>query len=487
MPRCGLLLGLLLIACGPPGWAQFPDIATIDKASAKAIASVERSVVGIVVARADAYSAFEPKQPRAPGVLGKFEPAALLANVPETDHATRRRIADLDLASPDHVPEATATGLVLDKAGLILVPAHAVVRAKKLYVKLPDGKGSYADIHALDPRSDLAVLRLLAPPAGLVPATLGDGGTIRAGRFLLLVTNPFVARVRDSGPTASWGIVANVRQKLGTPEDSDRGRQTLHHHGTLLQLDARRDIPTGGGGVVLTFDGAVVGLLTAYPAPQPPETPGGFAMPLDDGLRRIIEVLRKGAEVEYGFLGVSPDKRLQGVGVSGVPKGSPAEQAGLRNGAVLLRIDGQPVADPDDLFLFVGAKLAGTTIQVEYQPGPGAQARTANVTLAKFWTQTPGSIVSRPGPAPAGLRVDWTSVLYQQGKVGRREMIPEGVVIRAVLPGSSADRAKLTPDEVITHVDGTQVRTPAEFYRAMAGAGAVKLTFKDREPVTLTR
>ena len=81
---------------------------------------------------------------------------------------TRRLVKELDLSSPDVVPESYGSGVVVDAdAGLVLTMAHVVHNATKVYVRLPGGRGSWADIHAADPRSDLAVLKLIDPPAGL--------------------------------------------------------------------------------------------------------------------------------------------------------------------------------------------------------------------------------------------------------------------------------------------------------------------------------
>jgi serine protease Do len=495
MPRCGwLLLAVVLVGAGLRGQDGPDEIRALDRAFQKTIARFDRCVVCILVSRDEGYDRFEEKKNREPGELGKFDAAALLLQVGEKDLATRRRIAELDLTAQAYVPESTATGLIIDKAGLILVPAHAVSRAKKLYVKLPGNKGSFADIHALDPRADLAVLRLLDPPEGLQAAALGDGGSVAKGQFVLLLGNPFAPGFREQNSTASWGMVANVRQKLPLPRsepkgDFDRSLLTLHHHGALLQVESRLNLNalTCNGGVVLNLDGEAVGLMTAYPAVAGGEIPGGFAVPFNEGMRRIIEVLRKGEEVEYGFLGVGMDTRFPGGGgavVSSVTDGSPAKRAKLIKGDTIVRIDGQAVTGDDDLFLMVGTKLAGNTIKVEFVRDRGLAPPVA-ITLAKFLVHMPGRIASRqPAPA-AGLRVDWTSIMAQRGG----GEIPPGVVVREVVPDSPAARASLRVDMVITHVAGKPVLTPAEFYRAMADTkGPVKVLVKDvATPFELTR
>src|SRR6185312_15964803 len=93
-----------------------------------------------------------------------------------------RAIASLDLSNPDNVPESFGSGVVIDAVqGLILTQAHVVRKATKIYVRLPGRRGSWADIHAADPRSDLAVLKLIDPPPNLKALRLGDGSKLRKG------------------------------------------------------------------------------------------------------------------------------------------------------------------------------------------------------------------------------------------------------------------------------------------------------------------
>src|SRR5207249_3082413 len=108
--------------------------------------------------------------PDYPGRLGKFDARAARKKVP-ADVRNRARIlraiAAHDLSAAKVVPESYGSGIVVDRTGLVLTCAHVVRNATRVYVRVPGGRGSWADIHAADPRSDLAVLKLLDPPAGL--------------------------------------------------------------------------------------------------------------------------------------------------------------------------------------------------------------------------------------------------------------------------------------------------------------------------------
>lgn len=392
---------------------------------------------------------------------------------------------DVPLHDPNQTPDSYGSAVVLDARGLLLTNYHVVRDATRIHVRLPGEKASYAEIHAADPRSDLAVLRLTDPKALPVPAIrMGDGGALRKGQFILSIANPFAAGFRDGSPSASFGIVSNLRQKVGKEVAEAERSRSLHHYGVLIQTDAKLNLGCSGGALV-NVKGELVGLTTALAAVAGGETPGGFGIPMDAGLRRIIDVLLRGEEVEYGFLGVSFQPggvvrplRGDGLPLQSVINGSPAWHAGLRGHETVLSVDDVPISSADDLFLQVGTLLAGTTCKIKASSGGGAP-RTYTVTLAKF--HVPGRIIAaKQPPALGGLRVDYTSILINRPDAGRfvNRGIPPGVVIREVVEGSPADTARLQPDKVILKVNGREVNSPAEYYREMqnAAGAAVDLT-----------
>jgi S1-C subfamily serine protease len=450
---------------------RLADALALQEAVQQSIERVEPSIACILVSRSEAYREFGAAPSGEPGKLGRFHPPAVR---PEDSHYSL--IRRLSLHSPETTPESFGSGVVLDETGLVLTQAHVVRKAAKVFVRLPSGRGSYADVHASDPRSDLAVLRLLDRVPNLKPLKFGDGGKLRKGSFVLSLSNPFAAGFRDGSPSASWGIVSNVRRR-STGQVSeipyDRSRHTVHHSGTLIQTDTRLNLGCSGG-ALLNLEGELVGLTSSMAALSGGETPGGFAVPVDDRLRRIIDVLRRGEEVEYGFLGVNIEGDAgAGVHLSRVMDNSPAQKGGLRGGDYVVAINGVPVRDSDDLFLLVGMQLAGSTVRVEAAQTPAGPRRTCVVKLAKY--PMPGPVVASSRPAArGGLRVDYTSVLTQASHTS----IPAGVVIREVVADSPAARARLRLDTRITRVNGHEVNAPAEFYREMdAAAGPAELTF----------
>jgi S1-C subfamily serine protease len=326
-------------------------------------------------------------------------------------------------------------------------------------------------------------------PARLTPLPLGDGDALRKGQFVVALANPFAAGFRDGSPSVSAGIVSNLRRRLARlPGESDRRRLCLHQFATLITTDARLNVGCSGGALI-NLKGEVIGLTTAYAALLGVETPGGFALPMTKGVRRIIDVLREGKEVEYGFLGVQFSRNgSRGALVEHVIKQSPADHARLREGDTLVSIAGMPVRDFDDVFVAVGTMLAGNEVIVERVRPGGGRPEAVAVILGKYDVLQPFIASNRQRPV-AGLLVDSTCLVVQRVRQEFPE-VPEGVLIREVEAGSPAERARLQPDRIISRVNGRKVTNPAEFYRAFQDArGEVELTllksFRGTEKVTL--
>lgn len=475
---CGFLL-LGLVGSAEPDRAA--ALLVLQDSVRQAIARAEPSIACILVSRSGKYRELDPTTSAVPGRLGDFHPPLVGFRRRRFD-AELQAIRNLDLSNPDTVPESYGSGVVIDvKQRLVLTLAHVVRNATKIYVRLPGDRGSWANIHASDPRSDLAVLQLIDPVVNLKALEIGDGGKLRKGDFILTLSNPFAAGYRDGSPSASWGIVSNLRRRsmgmLSEVEKSDRSRQPLYCFGTLIQTDTRLNLGCSGG-ALLNLRGELIGLTTSLAGISGGETPGGFALPLNAGMQRILQVLRRGEEVEHGFLGVRlqlPDRKPKGfVQIYDVMPGGPAQRGGLRANDFILSINGEEVHNNDELFVLTGTYLAGTEVRIVAAPSPRERGKPfQKVVLAKY--AVPGPVIASKRPeAPRGLRVDWTSTLSL-----RSTNIPEGVLITEVLPGSPAYKARLRTGTIITRVNDKPVSMPAEFYREMKPrSGTVEVTIR---------
>jgi serine protease Do len=502
MYRASFVLASAFLTCLPVARAGGDErparrLLALEQEFKDVVKQAEPSVVCILVSRSDAYSKLFHDSPPVdnPGKLGSFDPrkpvASKAAGASNAWSELPPEYRKYDLADPRTVPEAFGSGVVIEGGELLILTAYHVIRdATKIYVRLPGGKGSYADIHAADPRSDLAVLRLLNQDLRPLKAiTFGNGGRLEKGQFVVSLTNPYTAGFRDSGATMAWGIISNIRLRAAPwpweeEERSPDHPQALYLNSTLLQTDVPLSLGCSGG-ALMNLKGEMIGLTTARAAVSGSELAGGFAVPVDGATKRIIDKLRQGLEVEYGFLGVQHQNsptREEGVYVTALVPGSPAQMAGLQPPYCIESINGIHLRNYDDLYVTVASLLAGTEARLAVRGRP----EPLTVTLAKSLVR--GKIIASRKPEPVrGIRVDHTSVLFlQQDRrgafFGRQESIHPGVIVREVQPESRA-APYLKVNDVITSIkvrgSDVPVNSPAEFYREVAKVGA-------REPLELT-
>jgi serine protease Do len=448
----------------------------------------------VSLAPADAPLAARPLELALQSAIAKAEPAIACLLI----RRDRERPADLnrkptDLDDRTAPPDFYGSGVVIDPQGLILTNYHVVRKAGRILVRLParspdePPREANASIFAADSRCDLAVLKV--ERMGPLPAlSLGEGEKLKKGSLVIALGYPHAVGFREGSASATAGVISNLRRRPpGVTTEIDRTR-VFTNLGVLLQTDARLQLGSSGGALV-DLDGKLVGLTTATAAITGVDAPGGFAIPIDANYRRIIEVLSRGEEVDYGFLGVTTTNnplfdRPSGGGfyIDGVTPNSPADRAGLRRGDAILAVNGQTIREYDDLFLFLGAALAGRRTELKIQPFGERVPRTIEVTLVKYPIDTDKDAVraSKRPPSVYGLRVDYSSIVAKSG-----EPLPDGVLVREVLANSPAKAANLTEFvDVITHVNEKEVDTPADFYREVdrANKSGEKLRLTLRNP-----
>jgi serine protease Do len=233
------------------------------------------------------------------------------------------------------------SGIVWDARGLIVTNAH-VARTPAATVTFADGRAADARLVAHDPRRDLATLQVDAPPAGLVPATVGDANALRPGHVVLAHGHPL-----GHAHALSVGI---VHATDGTPF----GRQ----RGSVIAADIRL-APGNSGGPLANAAGEVVGVNSMIAGGL------GIAIP-STTVTRFLAASRPRPRLGVSLRPVTvalrgrPRTIATGLLVLEVAAGSPAARAGVLPGDVLLGVDGTPFAGADDLLArLVDAGAAG--------------------------------------------------------------------------------------------------------------------------------
>jgi serine protease Do len=501
---------LLLTVSALPVRGADPTLRSMEEQVQKSIESVSPGVVSIVVSHQD-YTGHGVKAGTKPGELGGYDPT-LDTKIQNVDvrrfgfgQIDRALVNKLDLSVPSNAADHLfASGVVLDaKEGLILTPYHVIEGATKIYIRGSNGAGSYANIQAADAKCDLAVLKCLGVPRGLKAVTMADvtiandanaKPTVKRGTMVLAVGHTLASGVGEGQPSASMGIISAVRQrsapvaKFSNVELQDK---PLHVQGGLIQADVRAGLGSSGAGL-FNLDGELIGLSTSLAAITGSEANGGYAIPMDRNYRRMVEVLKAGREVEYGFLGIARDRRGGWGGDAGrvliglMPNNSPARQGGLLENDELISIDGVKLREWDDLLITVAVAGAGNTVTVEYQRQSSNQTRTTSVTLGK--NANPMTLIaSVPAPTPFGLKVDYLSIKFAGvmfPNARQMDVLPNGVLLKEAEPESEAEAALKKIEApvgfwIITQVDDTKVSQPKELYKLITGKKRVKLHLAD--------
>jgi serine protease Do len=237
------------------------------------------------------------------------------------------------------------SGFIIDSSGLIVTNNHVVGHADKIVVSLTNGTRLPAEVIGSDELTDVALIKVQAT-SPLPAVAFGDSRQVEVGDWVLAAGNPF-----GLGGSVTAGIVSARGRDLGAgPFDN------------FLQLDAPIN-PGNSGGPIFNMDGQVVGVSTAIVSPSGGSVGIGFATP-SELVMPIINQLRTSGHIERGWLGVSVANSDNGVTIAGIERTSPAARAGLRQGDIILSVNGERIEGALGLIRTVAAVSPGSTVNL---------------------------------------------------------------------------------------------------------------------------
>ena len=252
------------------------------------------------------------------------------------------------------------SGVMVDGRGYVVTNNHVIEGADEIKVVLNSGDTLAAEVIGVDPDTDLALLKTSGGRGNLPVIPLGRSGGLRVGDVVLAIGNPF-----GVGQTVTMGIVsATGRNQLGITAFEN-----------FIQTDAAIN-PGNSGGALIDAHGNLVGINTAIFSKSGGNQGIGFAIPVDM-VRGTMQQLIEHGEVRRGWLGiagqdVTPElaesfglKETQGVLISGVTDGGPADRAGIRPGDVITRLDGELIDSAFDIVNAVAGRPPGSHVDIE--------------------------------------------------------------------------------------------------------------------------
>ncbi|TGJ95161.1 2-alkenal reductase, partial [Actinotalea fermentans ATCC 43279 = JCM 9966 = DSM 3133] len=293
------------------------------------------------------------------------------------------------------------SGVVIDTEGHVLTNNHVVEGAQDdtVQVTLSDGRLYEAKIVGLDPTTDLAVVKLVDPPSNLTPASFGDSDDVTVGESVLAVGNPL-----GLANTATTGIVSALDRPVAA-SGSDGGSTVVTN---AIQIDAAIN-PGNSGGPLFNAQGQVIGITSsiATTSNQSGSIGLGFAIPVNLAKNVSAQLIENGT-AEHAFLGVSMTDATatadgvtrRGAEVRSVSDGSPAAEAGITTGDVIVAIDGNPVSGAESLTGFVRERATGDVAKVTLVRD--GKTVDVDVTLAAKPTETTSGDQSGSGRQGSG-------------------------------------------------------------------------------------
>ena len=270
--------------------------------------------------------------------------------------------------------EGAGSGIVLDGQGHILTNYHVVEGAREIQVMLHDGSSHAARVVGIDPATDVAVIRVDAPPASLQPALFGASHDLRVGQRVFAIGNPFGLE-----RTLTTGIISSLNRSLPT-----KTGRTIK---SIIQTDAAIN-PGNSGGPLLDSRGRLIGMTTAIASRTGQSSGVGFAIPVGTLRRLVPQLITRGRVIrpDAGIARVFQSEA--GLMVAAVVPDGPADRAGIkgfrvvrerrrqgpfvtefervdRTGAdLIVAVDGQKVRTADDFLSAVESRNPGDKVLV---------------------------------------------------------------------------------------------------------------------------
>ena len=368
------------------------------------------------------------------------------------------------------------SGVIIDGQGHILTNEHVVRDTDKLTVTLADGREFLGTVKGTDPRSDLAVIKIDAP--NLPFAELGDSDPLKIGQWVVAIGYPFGYILANSEPAVTTGVVSALHRNL--PGGNHRGDTD---YTDLIQTDAAIN-PGNSGGPLVNLNGQVIGINVAIFSTSGGYQGIGFTIP-SNVAQRIVSHLVEGKKIEYGWIGVSvqdvSDRLAQyfgrpsteGVLVNKVLLGGPADQGGLKDGDVILSIDGKPIKNTIALIKLIGGMQAEKELKLQVWRDKKTQG-LAIKTAQRPTLDASGRIIVPSSPKKKeeeeelkSDKIAWRGLTIKEipaaARTSRMLAGISGVIIVEVDKGSPAEEAGLRKAEIITSINKVPVKSLKEF------------------------
>jgi len=380
--------------------------------------------------------------------------------------------------APDNMPSGMGSGVIISPDGYIISNNHVVAGASKLEVVLSNKKSYIATLVGTDPNTDISLLKI--EEKGLPYLNFANSDNIEVGQWALAVGNPL-----GLNSTVTAGIISAKGRGIGILGGQGKATNPIE---SFIQTDAAIN-PGNSGGALVNTNGELIGINSAIQSTTGYYQGYGFAVP-SNLARKIVEDIKKFGIVQRGFLGVqsldlSDDMQVaaynkqkktnikagSGVYVTGFGDSSGAEDAGLKVGDIITKIDATNITDFADLSMSIGSKRPGDRVQLVYQRNGKENTTTVTLKDQKGGTSTRTkadlTVTEKLGAEFQGLD-DRTKSYYG---------LTSGVVAKNVVEGSEIAKAGVVDGYIITEINGKPVNSQKDVETQLnkfSGTGQIK-------------
>ncbi len=338
----------------------------------------------------------------------------------------------------NHRTQGAGSGVIIDEDGTILTNNHVVEGAREVTVTLDDKREFEASVVGVDPKTDLAVLKIDTQEP-LPVAAMANSDQIQVGDWVMAIGNPF-----GLNHTVTSGIVSAKGRVIGAGPYDD-----------FIQTDASIN-PGNSGGPLFNMKGEIVGINTAII----PNGQGiGFAIPINTAKPLIPQLVNNG-EVTRGYLGVNiqsitPElaealelEIRKGALVGDVQPDSPAEEGGIKRGDIIVAYNGKQIGDSHDLPPIVAATKVGEKAKVTILRN--GKEKNLSIKVGKLQSDESIRELAKPAKKKWGMQLqNITPQIAQQLRLD----VEKGVVVAGVESGSPAHEAGVRQGDIIVEVN----------------------------------
>src|SRR5690606_20995324 len=351
---------------------------------------------------------------------------------------------------------ASGSGVIVSSDGYIATNNHVVDNAENIVVKLYDNREYVAKLIGTDPTTDIALVKIDAD--NLPYIKYGNSDEIRVGEWVLAVGNPF-----DLASTVTAGIVSAKSRNINILNSQGKGMQIE----AFIQTDAAVN-PGNSGGALVNLKGELVGINTAIATPTGAYAGYSFAVPVSL-VKKVVNDLKDYGVVQRALLGVSIRdidanlaeekgfKALKGVYIKGVGENSAAQEAGIKSGDVIVKVDGIGINTVAQLQEQIGRSRPGDKVDITYMRG--GKEKTVKVTLKNSVGTT--SVMKKD----EAIEVDGATFV----NLSKEELAKLGVEGGVKIEGIVSDKwrkAGLKEGFVITSIHKKSIESVSDFVEA---------------------